>query len=42
MSEVIAARLTPEVLGPDILVDAGLHTLKGIPDPVRVFGLQRA
>lgn len=42
MSEAIAMRLSTEVLGEDVLMDAGLHTLKGIPEPVRVFGLQRA
>lgn len=41
MSEAIASRLTPEVLGQDALMDAGLHNLKGIPQPVRVFGLQQ-
>jgi adenylate cyclase len=40
MSDEVASRLDPEVFGDMELVDAGLQSLKGIAEPVRVFGVR--
>ena len=40
LSEAVASRVDGDALGDATLEDAGTHPLKGIPEPVRVYGIR--
>jgi adenylate cyclase len=40
LSEAVASRVDADALGDATLEDAGTHLLKGIPEPVRVYGIR--